>query len=118
MAGFDLGLTTQGRPYVFDLNFRVVSSTVQLLLHPSAVERVGASVSESWHELTKGPVADALAALEPFGLSGLFVPCRLWDATPESNGCSMLTGFVVGNSAEAIAETRQAMRSALGDRLI
>lgn len=114
LAGFDLGLTADGRPYVFDLNFRMVSSTVQLLLHQSAVERVGGAVTESWHHLIAGPLAPALAALEPFGLTGRFVPCRLWEATAESLGHSMVTGFLVAESMACLCETREAMASALG----
>lgn len=114
LAGFDLGLTPDARPYVFDLNFRLVSSTVQLLLHQSAVERIGARLTESWHQLITGPLAPALAAIEAFGQSGRFVPCRLWEASAESRGHSMITGFLVAESAESLAQLRQAMDSALG----
>lgn len=118
LAGFDLGLTAQARPFIFDLNFRMVSSTAQLLLHQSAVERIGARVTESWHRITQGPLAPALAAIEPLGRSGRFVPCRLWEATPESQGCSMITGFLVAESVEALTLTRDAMASALGPLLV
>jgi hypothetical protein len=118
LAGFDLGLTAEARPFIFDLNFRMVSSTVQLLLHQSAVERIDARVTESWHRLTHGPLAPALAAIEPLGRSGRFVPCRLWEANPHSRGRSMITGFLVAESVEALALTRDAMVSALGPLLV
>jgi hypothetical protein len=118
LAGFDLGLTEDARPFIFDLNFRMVSSTVQLLLHQSAVERIGGCVTESWHQLTHGPLAPVLAAIEPLGRSGRFVPCRLWEANPESRGRSMITGFLVGESAEDLACTRRAMASALGPLVV
>ena len=118
LAGFDLGLSADARPYVFDLNFRMVSSTVQLLLHQSAVERTGGTVTESWHHVTSGPLAPALAAIEPFGRSGRFVPCRLWEATAESQGHSMITGFMVAESMACLAETRQTMALALGPLLL
>lgn len=118
LAGFDLGLTDDARPFIFDLNFRMVSSTVQLLLHQSAVERIDGCVTESWHQLTHGPLAPALAAIEPLGRSGRFVPCRLWEASPGSRGCSMITGFLVGASVEDLARTRSAMASALGLLLV
>lgn len=118
LAGFDLGLTPDAQPFVFDLNFRMVSSTVQLLLHASAVARVGARVSESWHHLTAGPLWQTLAALDSFGSSGAFVPCRVWQATPESHGRNMVTGFLVGDSTESVADTRRAMASALSDVLV
>ena len=118
LAGFDLGLTDDARPFIFDLNFRMVSSTVQLLLHQSAVERIDGCVTESWHQLTHGPLAPALAAIEPLGRSGTFVPYRLWEASPESRGRSMITGFLVGSSVEDLARTRSAMASALGPLLV
>ena len=118
LAGFDLGLTAESRPFIFDLNFRLVSSTVQLLLHHSAVERVGARVTESWHRLTHGPLAPALAAVEPLGRAGRFVPCRLWEATAESQGRSMITGFLVAESVEGLALAREAMAAALGPLLV
>ena len=118
LAGFDLGLTDDVRPFIFDLNFRMVSSTVQLLLHPSAVKRVGGCLTESWHRLTHGSLAPALAAIEPLARSGRFVPCRLWEATPQSQDCSMITGFLVGASSEDLALARGAMSSALGSLLV
>jgi hypothetical protein len=113
-----VGPIDRSAPFIFDLNFRMVSSTVQLLLHQSAVERIDARVTESWHRLTHGPLAPALAAIEPLGRSGRFVPCRLWEANPHSRGRSMITGFLVADSVEALALTRDAMVSALGPLLV
>jgi hypothetical protein len=40
-AGFDVGILPDGRPLVFDLNFRICASTAALLWYPEARRRLG-----------------------------------------------------------------------------
>ena len=40
-AGFDVGILPDGRPLVFDLNFRICSSTIALLWYPELRRRFG-----------------------------------------------------------------------------
>lgn len=97
VAGFDAAVTTDGAHVVFDLNFRMVSSTPQLLLHDSATSRLGASVSDSFDVSITGALEPALERLAPFGARGEFVPMRLWEANEASEGVSLVTGIVVGS---------------------
>ena len=82
------------------------------------MEHIGGCVTESWHQVTQGPLAPALAVIEPLARLGRFVPCRLWEAHPENRGRSMITGFLVGESAEGLARTRRAMVAALGPLVV
>src|SRR5690606_29582511 len=48
IAGLDIGRATDGRFILFDPNFRVASSSVQLLFHDAASARSGLPVSQSF----------------------------------------------------------------------
>lgn len=117
VAGFDIGTTRGGDPYVFDLNFRLAASTPQILLHDAAVARVGARVSCSFNELVHGPIDASLERVAPFARDGRFVPTRLYDATPLSGHYSVVTGFVVGGTIEAADRVERDLRASLGELL-
>jgi biotin carboxylase len=105
VAGFDIGVTSDGRPFVFDLNFRIVSSTPQVLLHEGAVSRVNARISQSWGIMLKGALEPALSRMSDFSRSGEFIPTRLYEATADTGGMSLITGMVVAptlNEVESI----------------
>lgn len=114
VAGLDIGTTRAGSPYVFDLNFRLAASTPQILLHTAAVARVGARISRSFNVLVQGPIEAALARVAPFARDGRFVPTRLYDATPLSGYRSVVTGFMVERTNEAVDGLERDIRASLG----
>lgn len=108
IAGLDIGLGPDGRLVVFDPNFRINSSTSQLLFHPSAAERAGLPVSRSFQACIGGPFKDVSARLEAPIEEGWFVPTRIFNGEkhPLSDGKHIVTGFVLGSvrtETEAIA---------------
>lgn len=113
VAGFDVAVTTAGAPVMFDLNFRMVSSTPQLLLHESATGRVGTAVSDSFDASVDGPLEAALERLTPFGERGEFVPIRLWEASEASDNISLITGMVVGDTPAHTTSLAHQLRHAL-----
>lgn len=115
IAGFDIGVSDSGRPCVFDLNFRAVSCTPQVLLHRAAVDRAGASISQSWNTTVAGSLGPAFERIVGFASHGAFVPVRLYEATPGSAETSMITGIVVGRTLAEIEATEVAINEALGD---
>jgi len=117
IAGFDIGEDRSGKPFVFDLNFRFVSSTGQVLLHEWAVGRTKARVSESWSHFIVCPLSPALDRIREFAEKGLFVPTRLFEGTPLSDGRSLITGFIVADSVGEIAIIGKKIENALGAML-
>lgn len=113
IAGFDMALDANGRLYVFDLNFRLNASTTALLLHDSAVKRIGATVSETWAANVEKPLAAAIDALLPFAEAGTFVPTRFYDATPQSRGMSTIGGLIIADSAAETQRLGEAFDAAL-----
>jgi hypothetical protein len=115
VAGFDIGTTLSGQIFVFDLNFRLVSSTPQILLHEAAVSRVDARISQSWNKQFTGRLDTALERIVEFSQSGKFVPVRLYEATQRSGGKSLITGIVVGKSLSDIEKNSAGMQAAICD---
>jgi hypothetical protein len=115
IAGFDIGINSSGNPFVFDLNFRIVGSTVQILLHGAAVKRVNARVSQSWSASIKKPLAPILRALSDFALSGRFLPTRLYEATPKTLGQSFIVGMVVAANLDEARKTISEMEHSLDE---
>ncbi len=113
VVGFDLGVTSDDRPFVFDLNFRVASSTTQVLLHESATRRIGGSISQSWSTLLPGPLPGILRRLEPFAQSGRFVPFRLCEAITESDGQCVISGMLIAGSVAEIESLEAGLNEAL-----
>ena len=118
VAGFDIGVDASGHVYVFDLNFRLAACTPQILLHKAATERVGASISQSWSGAVKGGFSDAFERIEPLCREGVFVPIRIFDAEGLHHENSLVSGFVVGKSAEEIEMNLNRLNLALGDLLV
>lgn len=100
IAGLDIGLGPGGRLVVFDPNFRINSSTSQLLFHPSAAARAGLPVSRSFQVFAGGPFEDISARLVAPIEEGWFVPTRIFNGEkhPLSEGKHIVTGFVLGNT--------------------
>lgn len=116
VAGFDIGIDGTGHPYVFDLNFRLVASTPQVLLHDAAVKRFLGSISESWSMATKEPLRPVMQALKRYVETGQFIPTRIYEGTTLSRGTSVISGFVVGNNLQEILELSNEMQSSLPDQ--
>lgn len=115
VAGFDIGIDGTGHPYVFDLNFRLVASTPQVLLHDAAVKRFRGSISESWSMATKEPLRPVMQTLKRYVETGQFIPTRIYEGTTLSRGTSVISGFVVGNNLQEILELSNEMQSSLPD---
>lgn len=114
IAGFDMGVTPEGEIFVFDLNFRPVSSNRQVLLHNSAAGRIHARISESWEILVAGPLAPGLDRISVFAKNGVFVPLRLYEGTPLSGGKSLITGMIIGKDLADLREIKQKLERAIG----
>lgn len=113
ICGLDIGLARDGRMIVFDPNFRVNASTVQVLMHPAAVARSGLDISASFAGQTTRPMAEAIAQVKGPVSDGWFVPTRLLDQAYLSAvaGKSLCTGFVMGRTrAETEARSAQLAR--------
>jgi hypothetical protein len=117
IAGFDIGVTSVGQPFVFDLNFRIASSTPQVLLHEAAVGRVNARISQSLNNMVKGELAPALKRLIGFSRCGKFLPTRLYEATPTTGGRSIITGMVVASTVDEVESIIAGIQAALRDLL-
>jgi hypothetical protein len=115
IAGFDAGVTSDGRPFFFDLNFRFVSSTPLVFLYRLAEKRFGRCVAETWDKPVKGPLGPALNCLAPFVEKGDFLPSRLYEGTSLSEWKSIVTGIILGGSLSEIEEKKSAIAAGLGD---
>jgi hypothetical protein len=100
VCGLDIGLSHDGRMFVFDPNFRFNSSTTQVLLHTSASARSELRVSAAFNGLSTRPMAEILALIAGPVADGWFVPTRLLDETllEAAKGTSLCTGFVMGRT--------------------
>ncbi|NRA98720.1 MAG: hypothetical protein HRU32_02700, partial [Rhodobacteraceae bacterium] len=107
ICGFDIGVTRDGSVYVFDPNFRINSSTPQVMFHDSAAARSGFPVSLSFMGQSPHTMSQTIARLSSPVADGWFFPFRLLDhAWLESlEGASMITGFVLGET-EATVQAR------------
>ena len=81
IVGFDIGEDVKGQPYVFDLNFRDVRCSSQILFHTSATRRINCNVSKSWVREINKPLALVIEKLEIFVCKGYFVPLYLFEST-------------------------------------
>jgi len=98
LAGFDIGLSRDGRLFVFDLNFRINSSSTQLLFHASSVARTGLPATCSFQSSVGGSFAALAERLAAPLSDGSFVPVRMFNGEkhPLSKGTHIVTGFVHG----------------------
>ena len=117
IAGFDIGLSPAGQAFVFDLNFRLCSSTPQVLLHEAATARVGARISQSWSRVFKASLAPALERIRHYSQEGVFVPIRLYERTQASEGQSVITGMILGKTIADIEKIKARMDAAIDDAL-
>lgn len=102
VCGFDVGIDSEGRAFVFDLNFRVNASTPHVLLHEAAEARSGRPVSQSFGSLVGGPLPDALRRLQSFVDRDRFLPLRVFDGArgADAGDPSFVSGLLLADSAE------------------
>jgi len=105
IAGLDIGIDRRGKPILFDPNFRIASSTAQLLFHPAAAARSGLPVSHSIQITPGGSFSEVSRKLLTPIAEGWFIPTRLFNGEkhPLSNGTHIVTGFVMGADRTAAA---------------
>ena len=104
IAGLDIGIDKTGRPVLFDPNFRVASSSAQLLFHPAAAKRSGLTVSHSIQISPEGRFDHMASRLRSPLEEGWFVPTRIFNGEkhPLSGGRHIVTGFVLGGHRESV----------------
>lgn len=113
VAGFDIGEDGNGRPFVFDLNFRFAACTPQLLMHSAAASRVGGRISQSLKYQFPGPLSPVLRHLEKTALEGRFVPLRLYETSGQEGDCSRINGMLIGATQKEIDELETALEGEL-----
>lgn len=115
VAGLDLGLERSGRIVVFDPNFRIASSTAQLLFHPAAAARSGLPVSHSIQVTPAGSFNDIERKLRGPIEDGWFIPTRLFngDKHPLSGGKHIVTGFVLGKDRHSASNAVKKLQQLL-----
>ncbi len=123
IAGFDIGMDTNGKLFVFDLNFRINASTTQLMIHEKGSERIGASMSQLWSAKCDCALPWALEQLSSFVEKGIFVPTRLFDravyfeAPPNVEVFSLVNGIIFADSIKELNNIDLLMKKSLGGSL-
>jgi hypothetical protein len=109
IAGFDIVVTMDGRVLAIDLNFRLVSSTAHVLLHPRLSGERGLAASRLAFCSYPGSLDDMMKAVRPAIDKGWLVPLATYDPargevrnTPAR--CRLL---LFGNSPAEIAENER-----------
>ncbi len=106
LAGCDVGQTQDGRLLIFDLNFRLNSSSVLLLLQPAAAARSGRPVAIDWHLRAASKPETLAARLLPWIERGQLVVTRVLDhrLLPSRSPLSSASGFLLGaDEADCLA---------------
>lgn len=115
VCGFDIGETVDGRSYVFDLNFRFVACTEQVLFHEALTRRIGARVSRSWGAVLSQPIERALGRLEPFVATGRFVPFRIYARSAAEGDRTRIGGVLAGADTQEVSELATALTARVQD---
>lgn len=115
IAGFDIGLEHSGRVIFFDPNFRIASSTAQLLFHQAAASRAGLPVSQSIQVTPAGSFKDIEKKLRGPIADGWFIPTRLFNGEkhPLSEGKHIVTGFVLGKDRQSAGNALRMLQKLL-----
>ena len=117
LCGFDVGVDSAGRILVFDLNFRMNSSTPQVLMHAAAAARTGNPVSQSFGSVLGGPLEKTLARLRPYVEAGRLLPLRIFDGSLSDGGNapSFISGLVLAEDAARAAAVEREVSDLLAD---
>ena len=113
IAGFDIVVTQDRRVLAIDLNFRLVSSTAQVLLHPRLSRERGLGASRLAFCTYPGRLDEMLKACRPGIDKGWIVPLATYDpAMAEHRGtharCRLL---LFGDTPAEIAENERLLYS-------
>jgi hypothetical protein len=106
ICGFDAGVDSEGRLFVFDLNFRMNGSTPHVLVYSSATAGAGSPVIQSFASPLAGPLTAALGRLRPYVKEGRLIPLRLFDAALSEvpDAPSFISGLVLAEDRNRAAE--------------
>ncbi|MES2980949.1 MAG: hypothetical protein V4727_01440 [Verrucomicrobiota bacterium] len=115
IAGLDIGRSADGRFILFDPNFRIASSSSQLLFHPAASLRSGLAVSQSFQVTPVGDFKHVAQKLHGPIDEGWFMPTRFFNVAKHtlSNGKHMVSGFVMGADREAASHAWKKLQEML-----
>jgi hypothetical protein len=107
LAGVDLAMTSIGRIYVLDLNFRSNASTAAILLAGSIAERTGATVMHLRNVQGRGGGHELAPAIAPFVASRRLIPLNFFDADAAGypGRPARSRSLVVGSSREEVLAT-------------
>ncbi len=114
IAGFDIGEDINGKPYVFDLNFRPAACTPQVLFHPSATQRIDCNISMSWKKHVQESLIPVMRKLEEFVRKGQLVPLSLFERTSASVP-SRVYGMLIASSREEIYKLESEINQSLAE---
>lgn len=117
IAGFDIGIDADDRPYVFDLNFRLTACTTQILMHDATTSRINGRISQSLALEMDGLLTPALERLAGFVDSGNLVPLRLYERTEVPGDQSLVNAMLIANEQEELDKLVADIHVALSDLL-
>ena len=110
VAGFDIGEMPNGKPIVFDLNFRPNSSTGLLMAGPTALQDTGLAMAQTFHLRHNGPLTDIFRMVHKDAAAGRIIPGSMFDAEtynsasadPATRSC--LDGWILADTAAAATD--------------
>lgn len=116
-AGFDTGLRPDGRPVVFDLNFRHCGSTIPLLLRRALARRPRhpAACSTTVRYTHPGGASRLLAGVRRTTRAGVFLPYAIFTPPETRRTRSCVYGLVLGADRDDVRRNLDRM-SRLGFR--
>jgi hypothetical protein len=104
IAGIDMVLSSDGRVYVLDLNFRVNGSTAAVLLSPALHEERGPCLMHLRGFKGAGSANEMALIARGAVARGQMIPMSLFDAEAAGHrgGASILRALVLGPDRDAI----------------
>jgi len=117
IAGLDLGITRNGRPVAFDLNFRTCGSTFSVLYRDALRRRSReASCSDTIRAVGRHGAQRMLASARAAMRAGIFLPCAIFTPVLETRQTHpVVYGLVLGRDRSAVEENRTRLaRAGLG----
>jgi len=118
-AAFDMAITREGRPVVFDLNFRINASTAPLLLMPAVEASRGEPLALSSMVASSRGLEAIIEAVKPAIDDGSFVPMFAMDpvaAGHPPDTPARLAYLYVGPDRDAILEANRKLVARLEGR--
>jgi len=112
ILGVDAGLNEEGRPVLFDANFRINGCTTQVLLSESIATTWSRPCSRNLNALFRGDFADMIEALHRGVASRSLVPLMVFDASalPDSPPHPRCMLLIAGDSREDVGRRLEELR--------